>query len=102
MTNLRTAIRRLFNQIFRFQRPLTPGAIARMRLQEFRRDCSRHWEITPGAREVEPSFDLASGPVFRDESVVGTAEQREGRIKISVKRIRRETRSNRSTGCHRA
>jgi hypothetical protein len=88
ITRLRPAIRRFFARLLGFQRPATPGAIARMRLEEFRRDSSCRWEINPGAREVEASLDLTSGPVFRDESVGGATEQAAGRIRISVSRIR--------------
>jgi hypothetical protein len=87
MTRLRRAIGRFFSRLAGLRKP-TPGAIARMRLQEFRRDSSRRWEINPGAPEIEASLDLTSGPVFRDESVDGATEQAAGRIRISVSRIR--------------
>jgi hypothetical protein len=86
MTRLRRALRQLFSRLAAPRKP-TPGAIARMRLEEFRRDSSCRWEIRPHSSECEWPFGTELG-AFRDESSRDVTEQPANRIRISVSRLR--------------
>jgi hypothetical protein len=78
--------RRLFAS--RFRREPTPGAIARMRLEELRREQSRnHWEIRPPSSECE----MPVGPelsAFPGKTVGRTAAEPADKVRISVNRVR--------------
>lgn len=82
-----TRLRRFFAHLLGFQKPPTPGAIARMRLEELRREHSRRWEIRPPSSECELPFGPELG-LFHNESAGRTTTQPAGRIKISVNRLR--------------
>jgi hypothetical protein len=86
MTRLRRAIRRFFARLLGFQKPTTPGVIARLRLQELREQ-SRRWEIRPPSSECDLPLGTELG-AFRDEKRGRSTTEPAGRIRISVNRIR--------------
>jgi len=87
LQDLHRVFRRFFARLLGFQRPPTPGAIARMRLEELRREQSPRWEIQPLNSEGELLFgnELV---VFHDEMPGRTETHTSGRIRINVNRLR--------------
>ena len=67
MMRILGAIRRFFAHLLGFQKPLTPGAIARMRLEELKREHSLRWEIRPPRPECESPFGTELG-LFHNEN----------------------------------
>jgi hypothetical protein len=87
MMKLGEMVRSFFSRLAGPRKP-TPGAIARMRLEESRRERSRsHWEIRPPSSECELPFGTELG-IVQDETPSHTRKQSSDRIKISVNRIR--------------
>jgi hypothetical protein len=89
MMRFRRAIRLFFRFFRRLARPrrLTPGAIARMRLEDLRREQSHRWEIRPPSSECELPFGSGLASFENDNAGRATTEPAR-RIKISVNRLR--------------